>query len=196
MSPRRRHPHTDDVRTKLLEAALAVFARQGFDGASVRDIAAEAQVGPGLLYYYFPSKQAVLQALFDRSSGLVMSAFAHAAVVPDARERLGALVRVSARLVREHVSFWRISYGVRFQHAVVAGLGDGIAAQSALYVQLFSALLAEIGRPDPELDARQLFATLDGMFQHYVLDPEHYPLDAMVEHIIHQFGGMPAAGPP
>jgi AcrR family transcriptional regulator len=196
MSPRRRHPHTDDVRTHLLDAALAVFARHGFDGASVRDIAAEAQVGPALLYYYFPSKQAVLQALFERSAGFVMAAFAHAAPVPDARERLGALVRVSARLVREHESFWRISYGVRFQHAVVAGLGDGIAAQSALYVQLFTALFTEIGRPEPEMDARQLFATLDGVFQHYVLDPAHYPLDAMVERIIHQFGGVPAAESP
>jgi AcrR family transcriptional regulator len=196
MSPRRRHPHVDDVRTQLLDAALAVFARQGFDGASVRDIAAEAQVAPGLLYYYFPSKQAVLQALFERSAGLVMAAFAHAAAVPDARERLGELVRVSARLVREHESFWRIAYGVRFQHAVVAGLGDGIAAQSALYVQLFSALLNEIGRPQPEMDARQLFATLDGVFQHYVLDPEHYPLDAMVERIIHQFGGVSAVESP
>lgn len=189
MSSRRRHPSPEDIRAHLLDSALRAFARKGFEGTSIRDIGAEAQVAPGLLYHYFPGKEGVLRALFERSGALVMEAFAQAAAVPDARARLGALVRVSARLVREHEDFWRVSYGVRFQHAVVAGLAEGIAAQAALYHQLFVALLAEIGRPDPEVEARLLFATLDGVFQHYVLDPEHYPLGAVVEALIGQHGG-------
>src|SRR4051812_13519410 len=108
MSPRRRHPHPDDVRTHLLDAALRAFATHGYEGASIRDIATEAKVATGLLYHYFPSKQAVLQALFERSAGLVMEAFAYAAAVPDPRQRLGALIRVSARLTREHEGFWRV----------------------------------------------------------------------------------------
>ncbi|XXX81992.1 TetR/AcrR family transcriptional regulator [Sorangium sp. So ce134] len=195
MSPRRRHPNPEDVRTHLMDAALRVFARHGYEGSSVRDIAAEAQVASGLLYHYFPSKQAVLQALFERSAGLVMEAFARAAAVPDPRARLGALVGVSARLVREHEQFWTVSYGVRFQHAVVAGLAEGIAAQSALYLRLFTSLLTEIGRPEPELEARLLFAALDGVFQHYVLDPANYPLDAVIERLVHQHGGVPAKEP-
>ena len=190
MSPRRRHPQPQDVRTHLLDAALRAFAEHGYEGATIRDIAAEAQVAPGLLYHYFAGKQALLQALFERSRGLVMEAFARAAAVPDPRARLGALVRVSANLVREHEDFWRVSYGVRFQHAVVAGLDTAITTQSALYHQLFTALLTEIGRPEPELEARVLFATLDGVFQHYVLDPSLYPLDAVVDRLILQHGGV------
>lgn len=196
MSHRPRHAHPADVRAHLLDAALRAFARHGYEGASVRDIAAEAQVATGLLYHYFPSKQAVLQALFERSGALVLAAFAHAAAVPEPRARLGALIRVSARLVRDHEDFWRISYGVRFQHAVVAGLAEGIAAQSTIYHDLFTALLTEIGRPDPEVQARLLFAALDGMFQHYVLDPAHYPLDAVVEGLIQLHGGPPAEESP
>jgi AcrR family transcriptional regulator len=189
MSPRRRHPHPEDPRTHLLDAALRAFARRGYEGTSVRDIATEAQVAPGLLYHYFPSKQAVLEALFERSGALVMEAFARAAAVPDPAGRLAALIRVSAALVREHEDFWRVSYGVRFQHAVVAGLAEDIAAQSALYHGLFTALLTEMGRPDPEVEARLLFGALDGVFQHYVLDVANYPLDAVVERLIHQHGG-------
>jgi AcrR family transcriptional regulator len=175
-----------------MDAALRAFARKGYEGASVRDIAAEAEVAPGLLYHYFPSKEALLQALFERSAGLVMEAFARVAEVTEPRARLGALVRVSAGLVRDHEDFWRVSYGVRFQHAVVAGLAQGIATQSALYLGLFVELLQQMGRPDPEVQARLLFAALDGIFQHYVLDPAHYPLDAVVEALIHQHGGLAA----
>lgn len=172
-----------------MDAALSVFSRHGYESATVRDIAVEARVSAGLLYHYFPSKQAVLQALFERSATLVMQAFHEVATVRRPRARLAALLRTSARLVREHERFWRVSYGVRFQQAVVGGLARGILAQSALFLQLFTALLGEIGRPAPALEARLLFAALDGIFQHYVLDPAGYPLDAVIERLIRQHGG-------
>ena len=165
MSPRRRHPQPADPRTHLMDAALRAFAQRGYEGASVRDIAAEAQVAPGLIYHYFPSKQAILEALFERSAGAVMAAFAEVAEIAEPRGKLGALLRVSARLVRADLDFWRVSYGVRFQHAVIAGLAEGIAANSALYREMFTAMLAEIGRPAPETEALLLFAALDGVFQ-------------------------------
>lgn len=149
----------------------------------------------GLLYHYFPSKQAILEALFERSGAYVMEAFALAAAEEDPRARLAVLVRESARLVRAHGDFWRVSYGVRFQHEVLAGLAEGIAAGRAAYVGMFTGLLAEIGAPDPAIGARLLFATLDGVFQHAVLDPG-YPLDEVVERVIAQFAGArPTARP-
>ncbi|MGP3911500.1 TetR/AcrR family transcriptional regulator [Nonomuraea sp. NBC_00507] len=50
-------------REQLLDAALTVFAGKGVDGASVKDLAAAAGVTPGLLYRYFDSKEALVQAL-------------------------------------------------------------------------------------------------------------------------------------
>lgn len=184
-----------DPRTHLLDAALRVFARHGYEGATVRQIAGEAGVALGLLYHYFPGKAAVLQALFVRSGGLVLEAFAAAAQVPEPRARLAALLRVSAAIVRKHEDFWRVSYGVRFQHSVVAGLAEGIEAQSALFHGLFVALLTEMGRPDPDTEARLLFAGLDGVFQHFVLDSANYPLDRVIEGLIHQHGGLAAESP-
>ena len=183
------------MRTHLLDAALRAFATAGYEGASVRSIAREARVSLGLLYHYFPSKEAVLQALFERSTRLVGEAFTRAAHAPDPSVRLGTLILASADLVREHQDFWRVSYGVRFQHAVVGGLGAGIAAQSTLLHGLFTQLLAEIGRTDPETEARVLFATLDGLFQHFILDAARYPLDAVVAHVIHAHGGRTAPEP-
>jgi hypothetical protein len=87
----------------------------------------------------------VLRALFERSTALVLEAFSRVASVAAPRERFAALLRESATLVREHREFWRVSYGVRMQHAVVADLSQGIAAQSAAYVGLFTTLLAELG---------------------------------------------------
>ena len=53
-----------DKRRTILDAAVRVFARQGFHGCRVSDIADEAGVAYGLVYHYFDSKDEVLDTLF------------------------------------------------------------------------------------------------------------------------------------
>jgi AcrR family transcriptional regulator len=63
-----------DKRRLILDAAVRVFARQGFHGTRVADIADEAGVAYGLVYHYFKSKDQVLNTLFaDRWSVLLQA---------------------------------------------------------------------------------------------------------------------------
>jgi TetR/AcrR family transcriptional regulator, fatty acid metabolism regulator protein len=54
----------EERRRAILAAAVRVFARNGYHGARVGDIAEEAGVAHGLLYHYFSSKEEVLQTVF------------------------------------------------------------------------------------------------------------------------------------
>jgi AcrR family transcriptional regulator len=54
-----------DRRQLILDAALNVFAEQGFDGATTKDIATRAGVTHGLIYFYFDSKPELFQAVFE-----------------------------------------------------------------------------------------------------------------------------------
>lgn len=49
----------------VLAAARSCFARSGFHGASMQQICAEAQMSPGALYRYFPSKEAIIEAIAE-----------------------------------------------------------------------------------------------------------------------------------
>ncbi|GHO66329.1 TetR family transcriptional regulator [Ktedonobacter sp. SOSP1-52] len=60
----------EDRREQLLDAAIRVFARKGFSRATNKDIAHEADVTPGLIYHYFESKEALLQAVLEERSPL------------------------------------------------------------------------------------------------------------------------------
>src|SRR5262245_8725979 len=53
-------------RLRILEAALALFAKRGYDASTIRDIAAEAGVSVGLVCRYFPAKEHFALALYDR----------------------------------------------------------------------------------------------------------------------------------
>ena len=65
-----------DKRRAILDAAITVFARQGFHSARVSDVAAEAGVAYGLVYHYFGSKDEVLDTLFLERWGLLVEAIA------------------------------------------------------------------------------------------------------------------------
>ena len=63
-----------DRRRQILDAAIRVFARQGFHSCRVSDIAREAGVAYGLVYHYFKSKEEVLNELFSERWSLLLAA--------------------------------------------------------------------------------------------------------------------------
>ena len=58
-----------ETRTRILEAALAVFRERGFERSTMREIATAAEVAVGAAYYYFESKDAIVMAFYERSQG-------------------------------------------------------------------------------------------------------------------------------
>lgn len=62
----------EDRRRQILDAAVRVFARRGYHGSRVGEIAEEAGVAHGLLYHYFSSKEQVLQTVFRENWGALL----------------------------------------------------------------------------------------------------------------------------
>ncbi len=81
-----------DRRRQILDAAIRVFARQGFHSCRVSDIAKEAGVAYGLVYHYFDSKDEVLNELFVERWSLLLAAIEDVDGRPiPAREKLDAV---------------------------------------------------------------------------------------------------------
>jgi TetR/AcrR family transcriptional regulator, fatty acid metabolism regulator protein len=78
-----------EKRRVILDAAVRVFARQGFHTCRVSDIADEAGVAYGLVYHYFSSKEQILDTLFLERWDVMLAAIAEAdASDQDAEEKL------------------------------------------------------------------------------------------------------------
>jgi AcrR family transcriptional regulator len=60
-------PKSDETRARILAAALDLFRKQGFEGATMREIASLAGVAVGAAYYYFESKDAIVLAFYDQA---------------------------------------------------------------------------------------------------------------------------------
>jgi TetR/AcrR family transcriptional regulator, fatty acid metabolism regulator protein len=80
-----------EKRRAILDAAIRVFARQGFHAARVSDIAEEAGVAYGLVYHYFDSKEQMLNELFTERWALLLDAIRQAdAELDSPRDKLEA----------------------------------------------------------------------------------------------------------
>jgi AcrR family transcriptional regulator len=81
-----------DKRRIILEAAVRVFARQGFHTCRVSDIADEAGVAYGLVYHYFSSKEEILDTLFLERWDVMLEAISEVDASPRSpREKLYAI---------------------------------------------------------------------------------------------------------
>jgi len=87
-----------ETRARILEAAMDLFRRQGFEETTMREIAAEAGVATGAAYYYFDSKDAIALAFYDQSQQELEPLIEQALAGPKKlKDRLAALLEVKLR---------------------------------------------------------------------------------------------------
>ncbi|GAA3487232.1 MULTISPECIES: TetR/AcrR family transcriptional regulator [Streptomyces] len=96
-------------REELLDAALRVFARKGFAASRIDDVAAEAGIAKGSVYLSFDSRDALLEAVFQRYAARSEQALAAASAVRGpALDRLAALVRGTVAFLAAHPEHARV----------------------------------------------------------------------------------------
>jgi AcrR family transcriptional regulator len=99
-------------REQLLDVALEVFARAGYHGASMNDVAEAAGVTKPVLYQHFESKRELYQALLDEVGARLVGAITSAtAGTTDGREQTELGFRAYFRWVAEDHDSFRLVYG-------------------------------------------------------------------------------------
>jgi AcrR family transcriptional regulator len=157
-----------------------VLARDGATGASVRPIAVEAGVSPGLINHYFAGVDALIAATYSAVGEQVSNALAAAvaAAGDDPRARLTAYVTASfappiadRALLATWIAFWSLTGKPQ-----IAERHDAIYAR---YREDLEALLAECGiaAADRRLTAIAITALVDGLWLELCLSPDSFTAD-------------------
>ena len=94
-------PKAEETRQAIYEAALSQFREEGFESATMRDIARKAGVATGAAYYYYPSKESIVMEFYRRSCAAMQPQIAEAL---QGKRGLESRLRELIRVKLEHFS--------------------------------------------------------------------------------------------
>src|ERR1700726_398608 len=139
----KKEPPTDkgeQTRRHIFECALALFREKGFDATTMQDVAARAELAKSATYYYFPSKEAIVQAYYEvvqsEQERISTEAFEQ---TKDLKSRLRTAMQMKFELVKED----RKLLGVVFRYTgepdhPLSCLGRGTAEIRRRSVDIFA----------------------------------------------------------
>jgi AcrR family transcriptional regulator len=167
----------DEKRREILEAARRCFVRDGFRGASISDICAEAKISPGHLYHYFESKEAIVSALAEARLEKAATRFAQMMNSSNLVSALVSEIEERAKTNNEH-AFGALQLEMLAEAGRNPSVGSVLQKRSRQVRSLMADYLREAqkrGQVDPTLDpdltAAILMGVIDGTKVAAIRDP-------------------------
>lgn len=169
-------------REQLLDAALSVIVKDGYEGVSIEAIAGIAGVTRPVVYDRFENLERLLQALIEREENYALEQLA--LVVPGAPgagappELLSTGVRRFLDAVASRPATWRVI--LLPPEGTPAIVRDHVERSRALVLERIQALLTQVGiraQLDVELCARAIRNLGEEAGRMVLTDPEHYSAD-------------------
>ena len=146
-------------KVAILRAAISVMGEDGYEGASMRDMAARAGVSVAALYYHFPSKHDLLREFLDEAYDVTLARIDRrlATVGDDPAARLDSIVDT---LIWSHLhdEFAQLASNVAFREYTRLNPPEraAIEVKRKALLDLVEVVCAELGSPEPREAARAI----------------------------------------
>lgn len=174
-------------RQQIIQTALRLFAKKSYEGTSMQQIAYAAGVSKGLIYNYFKSKETLMIAIlrygFDELIGLFDPN--KAGVLTE--DEFIYFIEMSFKAVDENRDFWKFYMSLLMQPDVAEYVEKEFMEELYPLLEKTATYYRNKGVQKPEAMARFAGAVLDGITIDYILDPDHFPLEAIKEMFIERF---------
>jgi AcrR family transcriptional regulator len=168
---------SEETRSRILESAIKLFSKRGYNKASVDDICAEAGISKGAFYHHFESKQALFLALLDGWLQTIDNAIeaSRDKTAPETfmqmTEAFPYIFETAGEGLPMFLEFW-------LQASRDTKIWEASIAPYQRYHKYFTSLIkkgVEEGsfvEMDPELTSRMIVSTAMGLFLQSMLDPK------------------------
>jgi AcrR family transcriptional regulator len=169
----------------IREAALELFAKNGFHNTSMNAIAKNAKVSKGLIYNYFESKEALLENIINQAihtgEEFVQRHFSEP---QDPEEMLLSLINGIFAQIKLNPRYFKLLMALSLQDEIMERFEHQIQNHSKKDLDQLIDLFNQLKIPNPRMEAMHFAAILDGVVLHYMYMEDLYPLDEMRDFII------------
>ena len=166
----------------IKQAALELFAHQGYHSTSISNIAQEAGISKGLMYNYFASKEALLIEIIEDAVAMGDWLIHEALEIEGSGfDKLAYLTRTTMAFVKKNYHYWKLLLSLAFQPDAQAALGPILKEKEEETMTKTAAIFEEMGVENPMQEMMLYGAMMDGVAIQYMQFTEGYPLEMMVE---------------
>lgn len=168
----------NEKQIQILDVAERLFADNGFDGTSVRDIAKEADVNVAMISYYFGSKEKLLEAIFTKRSEFIKlqieNLLENHTLTPV--QKINTLIDVCIEKVLNQQSFHKLMVCLQVTEKD-GNIFDALYEAKKRNHDLIKKLLAEgqkAGEFKKNIDIPLMMSTLFGTAHHFITSQRFY----------------------
>ena len=187
MSPRTKEQFEkirESSRKEILNAALELFAVNGFHATSISQIAEKAGVSKGLMYNYFASKDDLLKEVFESGFKMVGDLMGDMIIEKDPRKALEKIIHYSIRHIEKNLNYWKLYMSLILQSAAQTEVEKMMAKFRNDAVLQLAELFKAMGKKDYYLKSFALGSQLDGIAFNMVSAYDSLPIDDLEKYLI------------
>jgi AcrR family transcriptional regulator len=190
MSPRTKEQFEiirEEKSLHIMQSALEVFAEYGYANSTISQIARHASISKGLLYNYFESKEALIDAIINRGFDEMLALYDpdnDGVITVDEMENY---IRQVVAILKERRIFWKLYYQLSMQPDVFKRLEVRIMEMMEPIMKMTVAYFESMGFENPLMETMIFSALMDGVAIDYVMAPELFPIDDLLEEIVSRY---------
>lgn len=173
---------------KILQQTIKLFAEQGYGGVSIRNIARNVNIAPSVLYHYFPDKDTLLKAMFDKINTELGTERSELPVTATASEMLKQRIIFQLDHAAEIVAVLKFYLAYRnIFHKIPTGFVPDKAYLHIKEVFEFGIITGEFAPVNISEQAKVITHAINGfVLEYYPFIPEGKEKEDLVEQI-HKF---------
>lgn len=180
------------TKDNIFEAAIKVFSKSGYDSATMDEVAREAGVAKGTLYYHFSSKEALFYFVVERGIDLIKSDIQNVVKsVQEPVEKIKVISRFQLECVYENKDLFRVIvshlWGKENQHEEIREQIKDLIKMNSLFLENGDAPLAK-NEEDAEMFGYYLVGILFSSVLYEIINGEQSNSGKAVEKFIDYIG--------
>lgn len=146
-----------DKKENILQAALQLFAKDGYNATSTSKVAKLAGVSEGLIFRHFENKEGLLKAIMQIGEEQIKSLFTDIVMETDPKEVVRKAIRMPFEVKTEDYEFWRLQFKLKWE------LENYKSQKMEPLEMALSNAFGKLNYKNPELEAQFLLYLIDGL---------------------------------
>ena len=146
-----------EKQEKILQAALVLFAKEGFHATSTSKVAKLAGVSEGLIFRHFGNKDGLLQAILEFGADKLKDLVVDIVMESDPKQLIRKTIELPANVNKEDFAFWKLQFKLKWELEV-----NSDKKMEPLHMALTNAF-RKLRYESPELEANLIILYMEGI---------------------------------